>query len=535
MSEFELSTLALLVLLLLVLAAYSYWQIARVHRRQKALQADYDDEAEWFEPPLVAPIEMFEDDDDAAPSNPSKTSDDIEDGRTPAAYEPVFVGRSTVVGDASDGKRSEHATADHSLDNVHYHLASEATASPVEKNVNAARDGHRADTDAAHTDSADSAEPVPAVTMVQESFLDDDSTPAAAAIVSPVQTQPKFTQNPTPQPTQPTQSTQSTQPTQPAAKIAAATYAVEDTSEQASLAVFEPLIRFSTWVSTTYPAPIHAIDGVIDLVVPQPKQTKDIEHALYDLQLDTGLPLRLYGRRAGLLNSEFEWEALSAGVLYSGLRLTLQLANRDEYAQPPLLQDWFVLAERLAKRLAAQVHAMPDPAALASYAMYLHDLSKRLSASLVVQLHKKQGLWPAYEVHQQMTQWGIHLSEHGQYVAKTEDGRAIYSVVNDLGNARAQDFYRDQLSTMHVNTLSFCVDLARVPAEYLPLQRLSHDMRQLASALDAQWLNRNGTVLQPDVLFAHADAHVPEYLAQLQQLGVPAGSQLMRRLLHGQG
>ena len=509
MSEFELSTLALLVLLLLVLAAYSYWQIARAHRRQKALQADYHDDNEWYEPPLVAPIETYEGDATDGSSNTSHTTQHTENDGTPAAYEPVFVGRSTRVHDTNHAEHSAEALP---ISNVHYHLdhvVPEAQALLAVAENSDADSTNNADVPPKSRVAAEAADAVteaaPAVMMVQESFLHEDEI--APAVPAP----------------------------QPTAKVAPATYVVQDTSEQASLAVFDPLIRFSSWVSSTYPAPIHAIDGVIDLIVPQPKQAKDIEHALEDLQLDTDLPLRLYGRRAGSLHSEIEWEPLTAGVLYKSLRLTLQLANRDEYAQPPLLQDWFVLAQRLAKRLAAQVQAMPDPAALASYAMYLHDLSKRLSASLVVQLHKKQGLWPAYEVHQQMTQWGIHLSENGQYVAKAEDGRVLYSVMNDLGNARAQDFYRDQLSTMHVNTLSFCVDLARVPAAYAPMLRLSRDMRQLANALDAQWLNVHGTEIQPDALFVHADAHVPEYVQQLHDLGVPAGSILMRRLLHARG
>ncbi|AXF86566.1 hypothetical protein DTO96_102321 [Ephemeroptericola cinctiostellae] len=313
----------------------------------------------------------------------------------------------------------------------------------------------------------------------------------------------------------------------------------QDLTEQATFSVFDPLIRFSSWIENARPSPIQAIDGVLDLMVSQPKNAHDIERALYDLRLDTDLPLRLYGLRAGQVvarhsedtNAARQWQPLEQGVLYSGLRLTLQLANASSHASTQLIHDWFELAQRLARRLAAHVNVWPDPAALASYAVYLHDISKRLGAPLVVQLHKPQGLWAAYEVHQQMTQWGLQLDANGQYVARNRDGHVLYRVLNDLNNPRAQDFYRDALATMHVQTLSFCLDLARVKAEYHPQERLWHDMSQLAHDLKAQWCNGMGQNIVPDMLFSHAAEHIPAYVQQLAALGVPAGSLTMKRLL----
>ena len=313
----------------------------------------------------------------------------------------------------------------------------------------------------------------------------------------------------------------------------------KDLTEQATFSVFDPLIRFSSWIENARPSPIHAIDGVLDLMVSQPKNAHDIERALYDLRLDTDLPLRLYGLRAGQVvarhsedtHAARQWQPLEQGVLYSGLRLTLQLANASSYASTQLIHDWFELAQRLARRLAAHVNVWPDPAALASYAVYLHDVSKRLAAPLVLQLHKPQGLWAAYEVHQQMTQWGLQLDANGQYVARNRDGHVLYRVLNDLNNPRAQDFYRDALATMHVQTLSFCLDLARVKAEHHPQERLWHDMSRLAHDLKAQWCNGMGQTIVPDMLFSHAAEHVPAYVQQLAALGVPAGSLTMKRLL----
>ena len=308
-------------------------------------------------------------------------------------------------------------------------------------------------------------------------------------------------------------------------------FSQQDESEHAALTVFEPLMRFAAWAQSAQPQPIHSIDGVLDIVLSQPKNNTDIERALEDLRLDFDLPLRLYGRRAG--QELGVWQALETGVLYSGLRLTLQLANLTRYANSAVIQDWFVLAQKLTKRLAATVHVWPDPAALASYAVYLHDLAKNLDAPMVVQLHKTVGLWPAYEVHQHMTQWGVSLNEHGQYVAHAQDGKVLYSVLNDINNPRAQDFYKDALPTMHVNTLSFCVDLARVDVAYRPSLRLWHDLEQIAQGLQGTWCNAHNVPLDVAALMSHADIHINAYYQQLHDINIPAGSLMLRRLLRG--
>ncbi|GHA74528.1 hypothetical protein GCM10009007_14450 [Formosimonas limnophila] len=508
MSEFELSTLVVLALLLVGLATYSYWQIARAGRRQRAQQAalrvTYDDEVSlhdehYSEPSLLPLVETEPTARDVEVSVPAASASPLSKAANDyAAVSYVPVHHSITVAAPVSAHPPVVVHTGEPLSNVHYHLADEVSE-PLT---------HKAVDEGVH-------ETVHEVVFHSEPVADtpvdlfEPSTPQAVLNSSEAEYSQKSIDSPE----------------------SVVHYAPQDFREQASLAVFEPLIRFSTWVQTTYPSAIHALDGVIDLVVPQPKHAQDIEKALYDLSLDTDLPLRLYGRRSGSMDAVPNWQSLEPSVLYSGLRLTLQLANRDEYAQPHLIQDWFLLAQRLAKRLVAQVQAMPDPAALGSYAMYLHDLSKRLSAPLMIQLHKKQGLWPAYEVHQHMTQQGLTLGEHGQYVARADDGRTIYQVGNDLGNPRAQDFFRDQLPTMHAHTLSFCLDVSRVSAEYLPMMRMCHDAQQMALSLDAQWLNGQGEEILSEALLAHAEVHVPAYLAQLEQIGVPAGSVTMRRLL----
>ena len=348
----------------------------------------------------------------------------------------------------------------------------------------------------------------------------------------------------------------SSTPSTSAAAVAPIT-SMQELAERAAWAVFAPWMRFESWLNTAYPEGVdvvHSIDGVIDITIAQPKVTQDIENALFDLQLNTQLPIHLYGARAGRVTMDAnrsahstqtaqrtrEWEPLEVGAPYSALRLSLQLANRSHCVDENLLQDWFALAEKLRKRLAGQIERLPDATQLADYARYLHAVARRLSQPIIVQLHKKNGLWPAYEIHQQLSACGAVLNEHGVYVISDvasgglnpEKSRVpIYTVMNDVNNPRALDFFRDQMAMMHVHTLSFCLEFARVNGALKPLQRMCEDVRQVADALDAQWQNAVGDAISPEALFEYMDARASGFNELLKTLGLPAGALMTKRLL----
>jgi hypothetical protein len=348
----------------------------------------------------------------------------------------------------------------------------------------------------------------------------------------------------------------SSTPSTSAAAVAPIT-SMQELAERAAWAVFAPWMRFESWLNTAYPEGVdvvHSIDGVIDITIAQPKVTQDIENALFDLQLNTQLPIHLYGARAGRVTMDAnrsahstqtaqrtrEWEPLEVGAPYSALRLSLQLANRSHCVDENLLQDWFALAEKLRKRLAGQIERLPDATQLADYARYLHAVARRLSQPIIVQLHKKNGLWPAYEIHQQLSACGAVLNEHGVYVISDvasgglnpEKSRVpIYTVMNDVNNPRALDFFRDQMAMMHVHTLSFCLEFARVNGALKPLQRMCEDVRQVADALDAQWQNAVGDAISPEALFECMDARTQAFNELLKTLGLPAGALMTKRLL----
>ena len=326
----------------------------------------------------------------------------------------------------------------------------------------------------------------------------------------------------------------------------------QEMKRRATWEVFAPFARFEHWLNTAHPQgvdPIRAIDAEIVITVNQPKTAEDIERALYDLRLDTPLPMRLYGARAGQISlesgSKRVWQDLQAGAPYSAIKLTLQLANRSHYAQEEVIQRWFGLAEAVRKRLAGHIDTLPDVYELSDYAQFLHALARRVGQPIILQLHKENGLWPAYEVHQQLTACGAVLSERGIYVARSESsGRntPVYAVMNDVNNPRAQDFLRSQMAVMYVHTLSFCVELARIelrldegtdaqPLE--PIQRLISDMKFVADALDAQWQNHVGEEISVDELEKIAHLQTRIFVRQLSELGLPVGALMTKRLLLG--
>ena len=325
----------------------------------------------------------------------------------------------------------------------------------------------------------------------------------------------------------------------------------QEMKRRATWEVFAPFARFEHWLHTAHPQgvdPIRAIDAEIVITVNQPKTAEDIERALYDLRLDTPLPMRLYGARAGQISLESGakrmWQDLQAGAPYCAIKLTLQLANRSHHAQEELIQRWFGLAEALRKRVAGHIDGLPDVYELSDYAQFLHALARRVGQPIILQLHKDNGLWPAYEVHQQLTACGAVLSERGIYVARSERNTPVYAVMNDVNNPRAQDFLRSQMAVMYVHTLSFCVELARIelrlddsadadakPLE--PIQRLISDMKTVADALGAQWQNHVGEEISVDELEKIAHLQTRIFVRQLSELGLPVGALMTKRLLLG--
>lgn len=540
MNEFELSTLAVVVLLLLGVGGYSYAQIFRAQKQVKAKQ-----QSQLSEGASVVPVipERYHPQDSQV--QPPMVDDDAEE-EPMAETEPATVVSSSTVPEfeASVLESAVESVDDLVVEPVIVPLGAEEPIDGID-GVGAEVIGALSAKDAqATTDESETAAP----TTVIETYTASESEP----VTDVVPVVGRLLEN----------NTSPISETSPIATSAvvpthAPITSMRELAERASWAVFAPWMRFESWLNTAYPEGVdvvHSIDGVIDITIAQPKVTQDIEQALFDLQLNTELPIHLYGARAGRVTMDAnpathfpqstqrtrQWEQLEIGAPYSALRLSLQLANRSHCVDEHLLQDWFGLAEKLRKRLAGQLETLPDVTELADYARYLHGVARRLSQPIIVQLHKKNGLWPAYEIHQQLSACGAVLNEHGVYVvrdtalggADKEQHRApIYTVMNDVNNPRALDFFRDQMAMMHVHTVSFCLEFARVDGALMPLQRMCEDARQVADALDAQWQNGVGDVISPEALFECMDARTQAFNELLKTLGLPAGALMTKRLL----
>lgn len=540
MNEFELSTLIVVGLLLLGVGGYSYAQIFRAQKQVKAKQ-----QSQLSEGASVVPVipERYHPQDSQV--QPPMVDDDAEE-EPMAETEPATVVSSSTVPEFETSvlESAVESVDDLVVEPVIVPLGAEEPIDGID-GVGAEVIGALSAKDAqATTDESETAAP----TTVIETYTASESEP----VTDVVPVVGRLLEN----------NTSPISETSPIATSAvvpthAPITSMRELAERASWAVFAPWMRFESWLNTAYPEGVdvvHSIDGVIDITIAQPKVTQDIEQALFDLQLNTELPIHLYGARAGRVTMDAnpathfpqstqrtrQWEQLEIGAPYSALRLSLQLANRSHCVDEHLLQDWFGLAEKLRKRLAGQLETLPDVTELADYARYLHGVARRLSQPIIVQLHKKNGLWPAYEIHQQLSACGAVLNEHGVYVvrdtalggADKEQHRApIYTVMNDVNNPRALDFFRDQMAMMHVHTVSFCLEFARVDGALMPLQRMCEDARQVADALDAQWQNGVGDVISPEALFECMDARTQAFNELLKTLGLPAGALMTKRLL----
>ena len=639
MSEFELSTLAVLALLLFAVGAYSYWQ---VHRAQKAQEARKAELAEFaVEPPsqhrYPAYVPEQEPLPETWPSAPASVQSEPADSpaieyhaETPAAaaVNPVAQSiQSTLsVAEVESAQPESSVTAEPEEETLDDYAeisvqmtpdaAHEATDKTEEKIVVELEEStHEAEENDVATIPASVIDEEPPLTdSTADMRLESERVQAALDKMTAAATTENSVQNPMEHAGAPSADSESDSPSAPMAlaqephveevapvalsespateparataattpdeimsaiiaeppttgKTVPVTFDLDDEEEKERIAqritaqemkrratweVFAPFARFEHWLNTAHPQgvdPIRAIDAEIVITVNQPKTAEDIERALYDLRLDTPLPMRLYGARAGQISlesgSKRVWQDLQAGAPYSAIKLTLQLANRSHYAQEEVIQRWFGLAEAVRKRLAGHIDTLPDVYELSDYAQFLHALARRVGQPIILQLHKENGLWPAYEVHQQLTACGAVLSERGIYVARSESsGRntPVYAVMNDVNNPRAQDFLRSQMAVMYVHTLSFCVELARIelrldegtdaqPLE--PIQRLISDMKFVADALDAQWQNHVGEEISVDELKKIAHLQTRIFVRQLSELGLPVGALMTKRLLLG--
>lgn len=551
MNEFELSTLIVVGLLLLGVGGYSYAQIFRAQKQVKAKQ-----QSQLSEGASVVPVipERYHPQDSQV--QPPMVDDDAEE-EPMAETEPATVVSSSTVPEfeASVLESAVESVDDLVVEPVIVPLGAEEPIDGID-GVGAEVIGALSAKDAqATTDESETAAP----TTVIETYTASESEPVTDVVPVVGCVLENNTSSTEPRAFGDAASVSETSPIATSAVVPthAPITSMRELAERASWAVFAPWMRFESWLNTAYPEGVdvvHSIDGVIDITIAQPKVTQDIEQALFDLQLNTELPIHLYGARAGRVTMDAnpathflqstqrtrQWEQLEIGAPYSALRLSLQLANRSHCVDEHLLQDWFGLAEKLRKRLAGQLETLPDVTELADYARYLHGVARRLSQPIIVQLHKKNGLWPAYEIHQQLSACGAVLNEHGVYVvrdtalggADKEQPRApIYTVMNDVNNPRALDFFRDQMAMMHVHTVSFCLEFARVDGALMPLQRMCEDARQVADALDAQWQNGVGDVISPEALFECMDARTQAFNELLKTLGLPAGALMTKRLL----
>lgn len=543
MNEFELSTLIVVGLLLLGVGAYSYAQIVRAQRKVKAKrQVQLSDSPtvpalpERYHPQVQAPMAI---DDSEKLSVEVRAPVETFDRKVLASDE-LTVTEPMI---ALESDRVAH------VDDV-------ADIAYVADEINEAEDVGREDETNSENSPATAVESEIKSETVAQTLLIEASTVSESESVNDASSAAGVV--PVDHALEQRMSDEAVvNSVTPSTSAVAPITSMQELAERAAWAIFAPWMRFESWLNTAYPEGVdvvHSIDGVIDITIAQPKVTQDIENALFDLQLNTQLPIHLYGARAGRVTMDAnrsahstqtaqrtrEWEPLEVGAPYSALRLSLQLANRSHCVDENLLQDWFTLAEKLRKRLAGQIERLPDATQLADYARYLHAVARRLSQPIIVQLHKKNGLWPAYEIHQQLSACGAVLNEHGVYVISDvasgglnpEKSRVpIYTVMNDVNNPRALDFFRDQMAMMHVHTLSFCLEFARVNGALKPLQRMCEDARQVADVLDAQWQNAVGDAISPEALFECMDARASGFNELLKTLGLPAGALMTKRLL----
>ena len=244
MSEFEFSTLGMLAFLLIALGGYSYWQVYRAKRAQRKRDAIFEpsvlvhDEydatlTEPVEPKLITP-----------PPSPAKPqwAQTAQPERTPVSV------RASVMTERLEPAPSSEQNitfyVDESKPEIEVMTASDVQqieVLPIESMV--------VETSPEISLDQVSTEPEWAQASVTSSDLSESNDRGVKASESNEFADVQF-------------------------------FSQQDESEHAALTVFDPLMRFATWMDAAQPAPIQSIDGVVDVTLSQPKLMTDIERAL---------------------------------------------------------------------------------------------------------------------------------------------------------------------------------------------------------------------------------------------------------------
>jgi hypothetical protein len=277
----------------------------------------------------------------------------------------------------------------------------------------------------------------------------------------------------------------------------------------------------TTSMPSSAPEPDAAIDYVAEIRtadVIEPSAISDVAAAL----AGTGRPLAL----SGFNPHAQQWEPLGNGArLFTGLRVGLQLADRQGAATAQQLDDFRELVRQCAGRLAATVEC-PQIETAAARAVALDRFLNDVDVMIGINVYAHSGqVFHATRVRALAEANGMRLRADGFFVLNDEQGRPLFT----LDNQEPRPFRPDQVRHITTSGITFLLDVPRTPEGLRAFDRMLAMSRQFAESLDGMLVDDRRQTLTDNGL-ERIRAQLREIYAVMEAQGLPAGSSGALRL-----
>jgi hypothetical protein len=231
----------------------------------------------------------------------------------------------------------------------------------------------------------------------------------------------------------------------------------------------------------------------------------------------------------GLDTETGSWEPITPGHRYGELQAGVQLASRSGALNEIEFSEFVQKIEALAEALGARAD-VPDMLEVVARARELDGLAGPLDAQLTITLKSQGVAWSVGFVQQVAQRAGLSVGAvPGRWVLPADEDGAppVLALAVDAQAALAAADDAPQAAAVREAWLS--LDVPQTPAAVEPFPAWHLLSKQLCDELDATACDDQG---QPITLHAFdtIGREIDELYGRLEQLGLPAGSAVARRL-----
>lgn len=309
----------------------------------------------------------------------------------------------------------------------------------------------------------------------------------------------------------------------------------EQSSSVSSLTIHDELSNINSKTEPSLDLPTakeeivtaHRIDSLTDCVIalrlPEPISGQEITDQLNLWPKNTTFPWMCEGLISESSGADPVWEPVRAEGNYLELQTAIQLANRQGAIGVVDLSDFTSRSQALANTLDAEID-LPPVNDILQEAQYLDQFAAQCDIQLGVTIIPKSNMWNLAEIKNAAIKAGLQMSRDGRQFYRLINGLEAYSLVADESN-----FLRDDLSKTDIRSVTFLLDLPKVPQSISPFRTMLNDAHLLSDAINGSLVDDSGRPLIDEAVNA-IEAQVNVIYQAMIEHGIFAGSSSAYRL-----